>query len=48
LRWQVGSVVVLSVGIVVPCVDHLKNRGDKQERGGGERTKIMMDKEIPI
>jgi hypothetical protein len=30
-RWQVGSVVILSiivlgVGIAVPCVDHLKNR----------------------
>jgi hypothetical protein len=42
-QWQVGSVVVLSIvvlGIVVistdvavPCVDHLKNWEDKQERG---------------
>jgi hypothetical protein len=37
---RVSSIVVLTivvrVGIVVPCVGHLKNRLDKQERGGGE------------
>jgi hypothetical protein len=44
-RWGwVGSVVVLSVGITVPCVGHLKSRWDKQERGGGERTKRFLTK----
>jgi hypothetical protein len=50
-QWWVGSVVVLSivvpgVSVSVPCVDHLKNRWDKEERGWGRE--IMMNKEIPI
>jgi hypothetical protein len=32
-RWRFDSIVVLGVGVAVPCVGHL----DKQERGGGER-----------
>jgi hypothetical protein len=49
-RWWVGSIVILSiivlnVGIAVPCVDHLKNRGDKQERRWGRE--ITVDEEIP-
>jgi hypothetical protein len=45
-RWRVGSIVVLnivvhsivlSVDVAVPCVDHLKNWGDKQDRGQGEK-----------
>jgi hypothetical protein len=44
-RWRVGSVVVLSIDVVVPCVDHLKNWGDKQEKGQGRE--ITVDKEIP-
>jgi hypothetical protein len=49
-RWRVGSVVVpsiviLSVDVAVPCVDHLKNLGDKQEKGRGRE--IMVDKDIP-
>jgi hypothetical protein len=48
--WRIGSVVVLSivflsVGIAVPCVDHLKDWGDKQDRGGGRE--VTVDREIP-
>jgi hypothetical protein len=32
-------------GDTVPCVDHLKDWGDKQERGPGRE--ITVDKEIP-
>jgi hypothetical protein len=42
--WWVDSVVVLSVDVVIPCVDHLKNWGDKQDRERGRE--IMVDKEI--
>jgi hypothetical protein len=49
-QWQVDSIVVLnivvlSIDIAVPCVDHLKNWGDKQERGQGRE--VTVDKEIP-
>jgi hypothetical protein len=36
----------VAFGVVgVPCVDHLKDWGDKQERGRGRE--ITVDKEIP-
>jgi hypothetical protein len=44
--YRVGSIVVVSivvrdivlgVGVAVPCVGHLKNRCDKQERGAKEK-----------
>jgi hypothetical protein len=53
-RWQVGSIVVLNIVVrnivlcvddAVPCVDHLKNWGNKQEKGRGRE--VMVDKEIP-
>jgi hypothetical protein len=39
--WRVGSVVVLNiiviyVGVVVPCVDHLKNFDEISKKVGGE------------
>jgi hypothetical protein len=43
-RWRVSS-IVLSVDVVVPCVNHLKDWGDKQEREQGRE--ITVDKEIP-
>jgi hypothetical protein len=41
----VHNIVVLSIDVVVPCVDHLKDWGDKQERGWGRE--ITVDKKIP-
>jgi hypothetical protein len=44
LNIVVRSIVVLSVVVALPCVDHLKDWGDKQERGRGRE--ITVEKEI--
>jgi hypothetical protein len=49
-RWWVGSIVVFSIivlgiGIAVPCVDI--ERIDKISKKGGWGREIMVDKEIP-